>query len=886
MTVCADVMCRIQRGAAGVLRQASTNPAQPPAPVVAPLPYGNGERFSGRERAGAYARGGGTVEPGGIHLAAEAAGRQTIGYPAGEGRLNGAMTANSLGGGGGDVGSNGVNGGGAAGGAEGVNNAISSIGETMSGLVHLWRAVGGRPVGGRRMLVGRRDEEYEGGGWGSIRGAMKVEEDRDWRTQLVPRSRRTVMRILGKRDSTRETEDDSTDEDFVDRDTEESDSYASEEQTLKQRVRHRAQRKDHMGNASSTRQSNDNQTDIDLQQTSTHSTLQNHPIMTPPLPHSAAPRQVGEAAPPTSPLASPPPSTGSSTVEGGRDWAQAATLVSPYFAPWVNLFMGMVPQEGQPNGLPSTPPLNEGGGGGGSVVGLSGRTSSVSSGGSSRGSPDGVSRQLPPHLYPLGQQPGTAVDYAQLLSLGTPVEPVPMSPTAYYPLEDGNGLEGSVDDRGPTEMTPLNIGNEPEDPPTSEMHAEYLHHLQSYHRKYNPQEPEATQETSEPPQDIYHMMNLPKPQVLPQPDTFPSARTAPAAATFPMQPPIAAVLSSNKPRRSPMSSSSSTDSRLPIGPPDRSEGAPPRGVDAAEVEPRVAARRAKLQKRVDNLVHELQRSDSISEPTNAGGPHSELSGGPPAHNQGPVQEGLTLTSGEPADTAEHRQHKSWPVQQQPRTIIPADRSDFSPSIFSQKPESTSSASADKKESPPATMLFSGQQAPPVDRSFPKQSALPPLTDEPELSPLVARAKNLLLSSSNLPTSSSSSVSSSNLPYSSSVTDSSESQTPPSYVEPAPFLPDRPRSNPVGDAIGGRGSVGQTTGTDIRENRNTGTNGGGGRGGPWRDVAIDESLKQMVPFFKGVVGAMRTFRDVAAAGAEEIQNRVSYPAPVPNRIRRL
>eukprot|EP00922_Rhytidocystis_sp_ex-Travisia-forbesii_P035348 GHVS01052446.1.p1 GENE.GHVS01052446.1~~GHVS01052446.1.p1 ORF type:complete len:551 (+),score=66.91 GHVS01052446.1:69-1655(+) len=506
--------------------------------------------------------------------------------------------------------------------------------------------------------------------------------------------------------------------------------------------------------------------------------------------------------------------TGQAAPES-RDWSAAAALVSPYVTPWVNLFMGMVPQIQQG----ADPMAGQVGDAGTQLYTL-------------------PTTALPP-VYPQDMEPFGVPqrldDYAGGVRaiVGSNAMPHPLMRPAAPPviappvqLSSGQAVAPAREPSDP-DATLLHMSSQDEDaPPTSQMHAEYLQRLQSYHDKYT-QKPTGDQpiemrggnagETNQQ-ADIYQMMNINKPPPRPAASPGQAARSGPRPggeggrktelpAVARGVPPILKTIP-------------------PLTKPAGIPAIPP--LDTL-VPGAVANRRAKLQE-VYQLRKEIMRR--VEEGT--GGSNAEE----------PVAASTASHSWEPKETL-----------QQNKTTLRTEGN-----------------------SPPEGLSLNGQEA---QASTSSGSGNPVGTrgSVDNLSPLVLRAKTLLLQSDN---STGTKRGTSNSLPSNELGDSATGRSAARGPRDVPGggysnrlkPPIVPRDTSVQQPIvppgrHGRDARGQRSVQQMRREIMAGTLGQRSEGEPagtaWRDIAIDESLKQMVPLFQGVVGAMRTFRQ-ASAGA--------------------
>eukprot|EP00922_Rhytidocystis_sp_ex-Travisia-forbesii_P035343 GHVS01052441.1.p1 GENE.GHVS01052441.1~~GHVS01052441.1.p1 ORF type:complete len:522 (+),score=63.02 GHVS01052441.1:69-1568(+) len=477
--------------------------------------------------------------------------------------------------------------------------------------------------------------------------------------------------------------------------------------------------------------------------------------------------------------------TGQAAPES-RDWSAAAALVSPYVTPWVNLFMGMVPQIQQG----ADPMAGQVGDAGTQLYTL-------------------PTTALPP-VYPQDMEPFGVPqrldDYAGGVRaiVGSNAMPHPLMRPAAPPviappvqLSSGQAVAPAREPSDP-DATLLHMSSQDEDaPPTSQMHAEYLQRLQSYHDKYTPKQ------TGDHPTemrggnaggtnqqaDIYQMMNINKPPPRPAASPAQAARSGPRpvgeAGRKTELPAVARgvppILKTIPPLTKPAG--------IPVIPP----------IDTLVPGP-VANRRAKLQE-VYQLRKEIMRR--VEEGT--GGSDAEAPGA--------------------ASTASHSWEPKETLQQNKTTL------------------------RTEGNSPPEGLPLTGQETR-ASTSSRGGNAVGTGGPVDNLSPLVLRAKTLLLQSDN------------SLPSN----EVGESATGRSAARGPRDVPGGGYSNRLKPPIVPRDTSVQQP---IVPPGRHGTLGQRSEGEPagtaWRDIAIDESLKQMVPLFQGVVGAMRTFRQ-ASAGA--------------------
>eukprot|EP00922_Rhytidocystis_sp_ex-Travisia-forbesii_P024784 GHVS01036365.1.p1 GENE.GHVS01036365.1~~GHVS01036365.1.p1 ORF type:complete len:1355 (-),score=245.92 GHVS01036365.1:473-4537(-) len=513
-------------------------------------------------------------------------------------------------------------------------------------------------------------------------------------------------------------------------------------------------------------------------------------------------------------------------ADATRDWSAAAALVSPYVAPWVNLFMGMVPQEGASTGpqpmAPAVQPYN-----------------TVSS------SP------LPPTYaanvgaYGMEQRPADYSTGVRAITTGPAMSHPLMRPAAPPVMSDPVEFSSAV--------PVVSAGSSPEDalldtssqdqdePPTSQMHAEYLHKLQSYHDKYSQKQAGGqTREIGEGTAgqaNIYDMMNIAKPP----------SRQVTASIKAPRAGPRGTGQDGRKPDLQagarvvpPLLKTTSGLAKPGVAPVIPLDGLSPGAV---------ANRRSKLHE-----VYQIRKDIMRRGETAGTSPDAPLV----------------------ASTASHSWEPNMALQQEKKTLRAEAAGADIPTRVAELLQST----------------IDGQGVDTSDIASsvtPEGNATAPRRGDDNLSPLVMRAKNLLLQSSNT---------------AAGKVDTSYSQPPPGpnevtaagtvarsaddvstrrnavetglgYTNPrstSAGMTGRPRESmeqPI-TAPGrlGRDARGQRPVQHVRRDIMASTLGQRGEGQPvagtpWREIAIDESLKQMVPIFQGVVGAMRSFRQAAS-----------------------
>eukprot|EP00922_Rhytidocystis_sp_ex-Travisia-forbesii_P024781 GHVS01036362.1.p1 GENE.GHVS01036362.1~~GHVS01036362.1.p1 ORF type:complete len:540 (-),score=69.98 GHVS01036362.1:413-1789(-) len=423
-----------------------------------------------------------------------------------------------------------------------------------------------------------------------------------------------------------------------------------------------------------------------------------------------------------------------------------------------------------------------------------------------------------------------------------PAAPPVMAP----PVEGYFGIPAGTADAGQSpEDAMLDSSSHEEDPPTSQMHAEYLQKLQSYHDKYSNKQGDAQttgmrgrtsgQENRD--TDIYDMMNIIKPP------------TKQAAA--PIQAPWAGPRATGQDDRNPDLQAGArvvppllkTTAVLP-----KPGGAPVIPLDALSPAA-VANRRSKLHE-VYQLRKDMMRRGEAE--TEGASPDAPLV----------------------ASTASHSWEPNMTLQQEKQMLRTEGAGAGTPTRIAELRQSTIHGQGAETSDIGSSATTNGKDP-------------APRRADDNLSPLVLRAKNLLLQSS----------------------DPSYSQPPPRPDEVAaignvagtadlsnrrsavqatsPLLPllgyIDPGSASAGTAGRQRESMEQPItppgrhvrdarvqrpGQQVRREIMAGTLGQRGEGQsvtgtPWREIAIDESLKQMVPIFQGVVGAMRNFRQATA-----------------------